>query len=168
MSTEAKQVTDTLLEIRRRISSSHHATDWQEILQMVSPYLGKPSLAGIDRHHSDGLISMLWAVAGDCYRELGHPLESAEAYCTALRFRADTGFSEYYAEMVIKHSLTDHYSTAIQALEVSQENWQARPLWLRIFANLRSMWLDWREYKRLWCKRSKLLKQLHTLHNKGS
>lgn len=105
---------------------------WRVVLERTAPFVDKDCLAGAERPgESERLLSLVWAVRGDAFRELGVPNEAAEAYRMAFHFMPATGFTDYYLKLVLDHELSDHYETALRNVEESVRAWRTRPWYQR-------------------------------------
>ncbi|MCG3132056.1 MAG: hypothetical protein FLDDKLPJ_02866 [Phycisphaerae bacterium] len=101
---------------------------WERVLQMSEPFVGKVELQGQkSRDSTDRILSLVAAVRGDAFRELGFPREAAEAYRTAYLIKPIGGFAGFYAQVVLDHAFADHYETALAALDASAESVRATP-----------------------------------------
>lgn len=90
------------------------------------------------------LRAMVMGVTADCYREMGEVERAALWYRRAFDSYRSGGYPAFYADMVLRHYLRDHYATALEALEESQRTWRATPLTRRIQAFARShVWRSW-------------------------
>ena len=113
---------------------------WQQVLSMAEPFLSTQYLKGVEsRRTSDRVLALVWTVVGDAHRELGRPLEAAEAYGKAFQFTPGTGCTDFYVKLVLKHSMTDHYATALEAMDVGSEVWRERSLFTRVFGHIISI-----------------------------
>jgi tetratricopeptide (TPR) repeat protein len=135
---EVRQALDALWEARRRISALGK-TDWQEILRLLEPYRERRYLHGATRENADRILSLINAVVGDAYRELGKPHEAALAYRRAQEFFPGTGFQGLYAELALEHQLEDHYESALAALLDGESTWLRRSPLARLVGHVASL-----------------------------
>jgi hypothetical protein len=136
--TEARQALDAVGEVRRRLSG-RGKPDWGAILGLMEPYRERRYLHGTTRENANRILSLVNAVMGDAHRELGDPGEAAAAYGRAQDFYPGTGFQDFYAELVLKHRLEDHYEKALAALLDGQEVWATRSPILRLVGHIGSL-----------------------------
>lgn len=129
-----------------RMSRPGHA-DYDGILKLLEPYRSCRGFPNIDANSSAGVLSLICATTADCYRELGDIALAASWYQRAGSHREGTGFSEYYAEMVVTHRMKDHYRTAMNSLHAGKSRWRQRPLFTRIYYNVVSMIKNWSAWR---------------------
>ncbi|GIK16951.1 MAG: hypothetical protein BroJett003_19150 [Planctomycetota bacterium] len=107
---------------------------WEHVLRMSEPFVGKVELQGQKNQESTNrILSLVAAVRGDAFRELGFPCEAAEAYRTAHLIKPFAGIAGYYSQLVLDHAFDDHYETALAALDDATQTWGGRPWYQKVF-----------------------------------
>lgn len=108
-------------------------------------------------HH---LKSIICSTVADCHRGLGDVRAAAEWYRRAGENWKVGGFPPIYAELVLRHELTDHYEMALDCLRHNLADWMSRPLLTRIYWSLASGWL-WRPWLYGWTWRTWFRQKRH-------
>jgi hypothetical protein len=117
--------------------------DYRKALQLLEPFRECHGFHDATADASALVMSLLCATFGDCYRELGEVVSAANWYRRAGGYREGTGFAEYYADMVVKHQLRDHFQVALSSLRASAEQKQTTPALRRAYYNVVSIWKCW-------------------------
>jgi hypothetical protein len=121
--------------------------DYHKVLELLEPFRECNEFTDVEPDASAVAMSLLCATFGDCYRELGEVATAANWYRRAGSYREATGFAEYYADMVVKHQLRDHYQPAFCSLRASREKNQKTSLLARAYYNAVSMWKCWPSWR---------------------
>ena len=140
------------------------AADPDRALQLLKPLEACDNFPSVSAQHSTVMMSAIWASFGDCHRLLDQPREAAECYRRAFTYSPLTGFSEFYADLVMTHCIKDHYQTALKALNAAEEAWDRNTWWVRLKYNLISMWKDigaWKMSRKNRTLASRLAELLH-------
>jgi len=128
----------------------------EEAWRIVEPFLKCTEFEGRCLIGNSELLQMLHTVAGDAKVEMGCPREAAAHFRNALTHRGPFGFAARYASIVLKHNISDHVSTALEAIDRSEHQWSSHSFLYRSFS--RVLWFlffviphpyIWREYKQM-------------------
>lgn len=111
-------------------------------LEHLEPYFNIDSIDGLKKPGSDIILCLYSATVADCYREKGDIVSAAQWYKRASTFRICGGFPNLYAQMVIKHRLSDYYKNALMCIEQGRKEWKSMPLYKRIYYWLVSLKLN--------------------------
>jgi hypothetical protein len=165
---------EPLLEVQRAFNAVHWlyslGSEWtpdecREVLDRMSPFLDRPNLDGSkSRTVSNNLLMLIWSAVGDAHLELGQIAASADAYRHACEFRPSCAYGDFYADITLKHNLSEHYQPALRSLEVGVEEWAKYGRELRVFAQFwsfcRAPWGYVRHIKHVY-RRKQRIRELH-------
>jgi len=93
-------------------------------LKYLEPYLNIDAIDELEKMRSERILGLYSATVADCYREKGDVSSAAQWYRRASTFRMSCGFTNLYAEMVIKHKLSDYYEHALMCVEQGHKEWK--------------------------------------------
>ena len=102
-------------------------------LEYLEPFFGIDSFNGVDKRKSDRILSLFSATVADCYREKGCYLSAAQWYNRTAKFSESCFFADCYADMVIKHKLSDFYADALICKERGDTDWISKHILERAF-----------------------------------
>ncbi len=145
----------------------------QKALEIIRPYADCERYVAGERvkpEDRDKLLrvvrSIVCAVTADCYREMGDVRTAAEWYRRAGESWEAGGFPPFYADMVLRHRLDDHYEAALGFLRHNLANWKAKPFLVRVFCHVVSGWWlkpwNYRSAWRTFLRQRTLVAQLET------
>jgi hypothetical protein len=126
----SRNILEAAIKAAKEISRFHSKPDCG--LEYLEPYLNINEIDGIKKQTSDTILSLYSATVADCYREKAEFISAAKWYRRASAFRI-TGFTNLYADMVIRHKLSDYYEHALMCLEQGRKEWKSKPLYQRIY-----------------------------------
>jgi hypothetical protein len=157
--------------LEKAYEAASHLRGWRQDprrgLAIILPYgdcvdfIDAPPLA------SRIVRSLVCAVIADCYREMGEVVTAAEWYRRASESRKRGGYPSLYADMVISHKLADHYENALDCLKESKANWKAKPLLVRFYWHVVSMWWIYPSAWKFRFREGNLIPQLESLVRAG-
>ena len=114
-----------------------------------------------DTRRGRGVVCLVMA---DCYHSLGEFRTAAEWYRRAGRSWKQDMYPGFYAATVIDHKLEDYYEDALDWVKYNQDNWQRKPLLLRLFYNVASWrWWIFPSNWRMTLRDKKLIPELESL-----
>ena len=114
--------------------------DPSRALAMIEPYADFEELTGGSPHQIQLARSIVCAVVADCQNALGDFHTAANWYRRASGYWKKGGYPAFYADLVIKHQLVEHYQTALECMRANRADWQSRPLLVRIYLHIISRW----------------------------
>jgi hypothetical protein len=94
---------------------------------------------------------------------LGEIQTAADWYRRASENWKAGGYPPIYADMVVRHGLVDHYETALDCLKFNRADWAGRPLLVRLYYHLTSMWWIHPSMWQLRLRARKVLQRLEAL-----
>jgi hypothetical protein len=109
-------------------------------LEIITPFHNLAMPAGVDRGKYEIVMGLVMAVTGDCCFAMKEPLKAAQWYQRATQYRKGGPFAPRYADLVLRHDLSDHYQSSLECLEASRASWSRQPLWVKILSHLLSKW----------------------------
>ena len=137
--------------------------DPMRALAIIEPYADRDDLTGGSAEQVQKSRSIVCGVMGDCYQELGDFHTSANWYRRASGYSKVGGFPLCYAELVVKHELTEHYEDVLDCLRSTRKDWKSRPLKDRLYYHFVSRWWLYPSMWKLLSRERSLISQLESL-----
>jgi hypothetical protein len=109
-------------------------------LAIIEPYSRFQEFDWTTPQQSRTIRSLVCALTADCYRALDEVQTAAAWYRRAGETRKGGVDPALYADMVLSHGLADHYKTALQQLRDKETEWGSKPLLVRLYYNVISLW----------------------------
>lgn len=108
-------------------------------LEFLEPFFNIDSFDGVDKRKNDAILSLFSAAVADCYNEKGNYKSAAHWYNRASKFSKSCFFADNYADMVIKHNLSDFYADALSCKERADTDWMSKHFLVRVFGWITSL-----------------------------
>ena len=132
-------------EAWRAIRRCARTVDWgrsnpRRGLEIIEPFHSCNHVPDVSASYSDATLAFICAATADCYVALDDPETAAAWYQRACHDFKGGGWPYFYAHLVIKHSLSEHYECALQAVSVAQRKWRGRHWLARFTFHVISLW----------------------------
>ena len=115
--------------------------DPRRALEVIQSVPEEAEFSGADSQADRIARAALCAVRADCHRMLGEFATAADWYRRAAgHWKGGLAYPFFYADLVVRHRLTEHYQLALDCLRHEQAYWQSGPLLYRFHHSLRSLW----------------------------
>lgn len=137
MATEFDDAKSLVWQIRA-LGSKPTKEQWKEVVAMTAPYVERSWLDGAtERYYANGILCLLNMVTGDAHQALGAPNDAAICYQRASKLRPGTLVFDFYAPLVLKYKLSNHYVSALASVGNGSE--RTPPVKLQVVEHVRTL-----------------------------